>query len=451
MMKPSSRPKLLPATDAPTSSSSSTRSVVIHVFDEYRKSSKEFQCQRDLLLAKMKYFQAYLNEANEHDEIDISVHCDVEIFELLMEYMHQRDHEWRPRITLENIASILVSSEFLQMEELVEECVAFISSRVQDFMLLRVDFGCLSDTTIAKIANNCTPEQLQTLHDPKDKILSKLRRKKVEVLVKTLQHSGRRIELCTHCELLFIKDDRECLGCQKGKRQIGVHGELVGKHQAKAGWQIELFLRELGIVKSISWSAVYWYIWGSTKYFHCSVCKQRCSLLELRKCAYHPGSIVDYGPAAKFSCCSARIFSADEISMRGCKAIAHVPVQGADKHADVRSFSNVVALPNMWEQIHACEKVATAQGPPPIGDAGGGGRVDVALLFPPPQPRKNSSNAVEREPSSRKLNCAGECNSLGYRKQCKVLQLQEKDRIRCQDIARQLVQQRLRKSRLLDL
>ncbi|KAF1790998.1 Protein of unknown function DUF3342 [Phytophthora cactorum] len=52
--------------------SSSSRNVVIHVFDEYRKSSKEFTCQRDLLLAKMKYFQAYLNEANEHDEIDIS-------------------------------------------------------------------------------------------------------------------------------------------------------------------------------------------------------------------------------------------------------------------------------------------------------------------------------------------------------------------------------------------
>ncbi|KAG6598163.1 E3 ubiquitin-protein ligase [Phytophthora cinnamomi] len=431
----------LAAADAMPSSSSS-RSVVIHVFDEYRKSSKEFTCQRDLLLAKMKYFQAYLNEANEHDEIDISVHCDVEIFELLMEYMHQRpDHEWRPRITLENIASILVSSEFLQMEELVEECVAFISTRVQDFMLLRVDFGCLSDTTIAKIAGNCTPEQLQTLHDPKDKILSKLRRKKVEALVKTLQEGGRRLELCANCELLFIKDDQESAGCQKGKRQIGVHGELVGWHQAKTGWQVETFLRELGANKGISWSAAYWYIWGSTKCFHCSVCKQKCSLLELRDCAYHPGSIVDHGPAAKYSCCSARIFSADEISVRGCKTTAHVPLQG-DKNAEVDSFSNVVAAPNMWEQIRACEKIARAQGPPSSADAGGGGRVDVASLFPPPQTRKSGGPVVEREPSSRRLNTAGDGNSLGYRKQCRVLQLQEKDRVRCQEIARQLVQQR---------
>jgi hypothetical protein len=421
------------ATDAPGTAASPSRSVVIHVFDEYRKSSKEFQCQRDLLLAKMKYFQAYLNEANEHDEIDISVHCDVEIFELLMEYMHQRDHEWRPRITLENIASILVSSEFLQMEELVEECVAFISGRVQDFMMLRVDFGCLSDATIAKIASNCTPEQLQTLHDPKDKILSKLRRKKVETLVKTLQEDGRRLELCTHCELLFVRTDRDCVGCFKGKRQIGVHGELVGKHQAKTGWQAEVFLKELAADKSISWSAAYWYVWGSTKFFLCSVCKQRCSLLELRECAYHPGSIVDHGPAAKYSCCSARIFSADEISMRGCRTVAHVPVQG-DKHAEVKSFSNVVALPNMWEQIHACEKIARAHGAPSTGDAGGGGRVDVASLFPkPPKPSGEST---------RRLSIAGEGNSSGYRKQCKVLQLQEKDRMRCQDMARHLLAQR---------
>ncbi|KAF1791279.1 Protein of unknown function DUF3342 [Phytophthora cactorum] len=398
--------------------SSSSRNVVIHVFDEYRKSSKEFTCQRDLLLAKMKYFQAYLNEANEHDEIDISVHCDVEIFELLVEYMHQRDHEWQPRITLDNIASILVSSEFLQMEELVEECVAFISGRVQEFMLLRVDFGCLSDATVAKIANNCTPEQLQTLHDPKDKILSKLRRKKVEVLVKNVQDSGRRLELCMNCELFFIKGDRDSVGCHKGKRQIGVHGELVGRHEAKTGWQVETFLRDLGVDKSMSWNAAYWYIWGVTKYFHCSVCKHRCSLLELEDCAYHPGTIVGHGPAAKYSCCSARIFSADEISMHGCKTTAHVAIDD-DRHSDVSRFSNIVTLPGMWEKIHACEKVARAQGSPSSGDAGGGGRIDVSSLFPPPQPKKDVTSAVERELSSRKLNAGGEGGSSGYRKQCK--------------------------------
>ncbi|KAG7393528.1 hypothetical protein PHYPSEUDO_007365 [Phytophthora pseudosyringae] len=429
-MKSSGR--LLPASAVADASSSSSRNVVIHVFDEFRKTSKEFACQRDLLLAKMKYFQAYLNEANEHDEIDISVHCDVEIFELLMECMHRREHEWRSRITLENIASILVSSEFLRMEELVEECVVFISGRVQDFMLLRVDFGCLSDATIAKIAANCTPEQLQTLHDPKDKILSKLRRKKVEALVKTLQEGERRLEICTNCELLFVRGDRGGLGCQKGKRQIGVHGELVGTHEAKPGWQAEVFLKELGAHKGISWSAAYWYVWGSTKYFSCRVCKQRCSLLELRECAYHPGSIVDHGPAAKYSCCSARIFSVDEISMRGCKTTAHVPLRG-DTHAEGGSFGDAVALSNMWEQIRACEKVARAQGPPSTGDAGGGGKVDVASLFP---------TAVDREQSSRKLNLVGESGSSGYRKQCKVLQLQEKDRVRCQEIARQLVLQR---------
>ncbi|ETI56770.1 hypothetical protein F441_00821 [Phytophthora nicotianae CJ01A1] len=418
-----------------------SRNVTIHVFDEYRKSSKEFTCQRDLLLAKMKYFQAYLNEANEHDEIDISVHCDVEIFELLVEYMHQRDNEWRPRITLENIASILVSSEFLQMEELVEECVTFISGRVQEFMLLRVDFGCLSDIAVSKIANNCTPEQLQTLHDPKDKILSKLRRKKVEALVKNVQDGGRRLDLCINCELLFIKGERESVGCHKGRRQIGVYGELVGRHQAKAGWQVETFLRDLGADKSTFWSAAYWYIWGSTKYFQCLVCKQKCTLLELQDCAYHLGSIVDHGPAAKYSCCGARIFSADEISMRGCKTTDHTPIDD-NRSSDVSRFNTIVTLPFMWEQIRSCEKVARAQGSPSSCDAGGGGRIDVASLFPPPQQKKVAVNVIERELSSRKLTAGGEGGSSGYRKQCKVLQLQEKDRIRCQVIGRQLLLQR---------
>ncbi|KAL3668254.1 hypothetical protein V7S43_006348 [Phytophthora oleae] len=437
VMKSSKLPATTAGDTAPMSSSS--RNVVIHVFDEFRKSSKEFTCQRDLLLDKMKYFQAYLNEANEHDEIDISVHCDVEIFELLMEYMHQRDHEWRPRITLDNIASILVSSEFLQIEELVEECVTFISGRLQDFILLRVDFGCLSDTTIAKIASNSTPEELQTLHDPKDKILSKLRRKKVEALVKILQEGGHSLELCASCDMLFIRGKNESVGCQKGKRQIGVHGELIGSHQVKTEWQVEVFLKELAADKSISWSAAYWYIWGSTKHFHCSVCKQKCSMLELQNCAYHPGAIVDDGPAARYSCCSSRIFSADESSIRGCKTTAHVPIYSV-KHTEMNSFSNIVALPNIWKQIYACEKVARTQCPSSIANYHGGGSVDVASLFPSHQSKKGVN--PEREPSSRKLNTGGEGNSSGYRKQCKVLQLQEKDRVRCQDISRQLVLQR---------
>ena len=61
--------------------------IIIHVFDESRKVSKDFQCEKTLLLSQMKYFEKYLKEADSVEEIDISVHCDINIFEWLMKYI----------------------------------------------------------------------------------------------------------------------------------------------------------------------------------------------------------------------------------------------------------------------------------------------------------------------------------------------------------------------------
>ena len=39
----------------------------------------------------MKYFQKYLTEATSSDDIDISVHCDIKIFEWLLKYIQHRE------------------------------------------------------------------------------------------------------------------------------------------------------------------------------------------------------------------------------------------------------------------------------------------------------------------------------------------------------------------------
>lgn len=71
----------------------------------------------------MKYFEKYLSDSKTADDIDISVHCDINIFDWLMRYIHGRD----PKIEIKNSVSILISSDFLQMEDLVERAIDFIS------------------------------------------------------------------------------------------------------------------------------------------------------------------------------------------------------------------------------------------------------------------------------------------------------------------------------------
>ena len=40
-----------------------------------------------MLVTHMKYFEKYLTEATSVYDIDISVHCDIKIFEWLMKYL----------------------------------------------------------------------------------------------------------------------------------------------------------------------------------------------------------------------------------------------------------------------------------------------------------------------------------------------------------------------------
>lgn len=65
----------------------------------YITVKKDFQCARDLLVQEMKYFAEYLStDAQRWEEVDISVHCDVQIFEWLMQYVKRGDAGDKPKL-----------------------------------------------------------------------------------------------------------------------------------------------------------------------------------------------------------------------------------------------------------------------------------------------------------------------------------------------------------------
>jgi hypothetical protein len=125
--------------------------VIIHVCDENQQISKDFCCKRDILVKHMKYFEKFLAEnENGYDDIDISVHCDVEIFEWLMTYIHEPDTP--PKIEKSIIVSILISSEFLQMESLVDLCIQHVAGNLSEIIKLPIDLSCISEKLVNRIA-----------------------------------------------------------------------------------------------------------------------------------------------------------------------------------------------------------------------------------------------------------------------------------------------------------
>ena len=57
---------------------------MIHVYDQGRGLMKDFHCQKQIMLSKMRYFDNYIKGAKSINDLDISVHCDVFVFEWLM-------------------------------------------------------------------------------------------------------------------------------------------------------------------------------------------------------------------------------------------------------------------------------------------------------------------------------------------------------------------------------
>ena len=50
-------------------------------------AKKDFTCPRDLIVEEMQYFADYLStDVHVYDDVDISVHCDIGIFDWLMQY-----------------------------------------------------------------------------------------------------------------------------------------------------------------------------------------------------------------------------------------------------------------------------------------------------------------------------------------------------------------------------
>ena len=131
--------------------------VIIHVSDENRNISRDFCCKRDILVRHMKYFESFLAEnENGYDDIDISVHCDVEIFEWLMQYIHEPNTP--PNLDKAMVVSILISSEFLQMDVLVDLCLQHISGNLTEIIKLPIDLSCISEKLVNKLAFITSPK-----------------------------------------------------------------------------------------------------------------------------------------------------------------------------------------------------------------------------------------------------------------------------------------------------
>ena len=111
-----------------------------------------------------------------------------------------------PTIDLKNVVSILISADFLKIERLVKECVDYFVANMEELSKVQVDMSCINSMIIREMAKNLKIDRLDNLKERKDKLVSRLFMKKLELL---LEKDKNYLNKCAYCSRLFTKDQRK--------------------------------------------------------------------------------------------------------------------------------------------------------------------------------------------------------------------------------------------------
>ncbi|XP_053523114.1 SANT and BTB domain regulator of class switch recombination isoform X3 [Artibeus jamaicensis] len=236
-----------------------------------------------------------------------------------------------------NAISILISSEFLKMDSLVEQCIQYCHKNMNAIVATPCNMNCINANLLTRIADVFTQNEVDDLKDKKDKFRSKLFCKKIERLFDPeylnpdSRNNAATLYRCCLCKKLLTKETERRIPCIPGKINVDQHGNIVYIHIRDKTWDVHEYLNSL-FEELKSWRDVYWRLWGTVNWLTCSRCGQVFLCIEFSHCQYHSEGVV-YPPAASslstvgtgiYPCCNHKVLRFDPTQLtRGCKVRDH--------------------------------------------------------------------------------------------------------------------------------
>ncbi|XP_012224607.1 SANT and BTB domain regulator of class switch recombination isoform X2 [Linepithema humile] len=326
--------------------------VEIHVCDEDKNIKKNFRCPQKLLIQKMCYF-ADVTAGQKLDEIDISVHCDVVIFDWLMRWVKKdiiKKSEW-PVLEASNVIPIMVSACFLQMEPLLENCLQYCHDNMSDILKTSTILTCLDDNLLTRLAELFTNEDVELLKDKKDKIQSRLFCKLIMSLVEATpdNRKGHYSSLatlfkCGKCNKNVIQSISDFVPCVPSAMKIDNKGAVHSKHVRDLTWTLNDYVITLRS-ELRSWRKVYWRLWGDCHFLFCQQCNVYFPIHQIDWCCYHPEPAQFFVneqqrptpfPLGRYPCCSQRAYRFEALSNQGgCRYKEHMPDIKSEKELHI--------------------------------------------------------------------------------------------------------------------
>jgi len=340
--------------------------VTIHVYDEGRGVQQDFSCDTDTLLRSMRYFKAYLKRVAPNQDVEISVHCDVAVFAWLLRYAKMKPGPERPSLGLGNCLPVLISSHFLEMDELVRECVDFIGQNFSKVTALPLDMSSLAEDIHTAMARVVPEEALEALWERcgggEDKaddhaqqsavLVNRLYKHRVELLLRSMHTT---LVRCAQCGLLFSAAHRTQLSCPSAKAVVDYRGNVVALHAPEPRWRFQKYLAELR-KGGHSWREIYWHIWGYVQTMRCTTCGRHFPVCEARHCTFHPRPPVFAGSKnnGAYPCCGAVAFRfhSTDASQKGCASREHeIDSEAAATGRTPAEHDHVLRLLSLFEEL----------------------------------------------------------------------------------------------------
>ncbi|CAG4931660.1 unnamed protein product [Colias eurytheme] len=332
--------------------------VEIHVCDEVKGLKKDFRCPQKLLVSKMGYF-ADVTAGQRLEDMDISVHCDIQIFDWLMRWV-KRDSilvaDW-PLLDPHNVVPILVSASFLQMEPLLHDCLIYCHAHMNDIVKTTTNLACLSDALLTRLAAMYTNAELESIRDRKDKVQSRLYCKMILSLAEPVPETLRghyaslaTLFKCSKCNKLLGRHIAEQVPCQPASMRIDRRGNVVSSHSKDPSWSLNEYITWLfGELRS--WRRVYWRLWADCHFLRCQLCDSYFPAYQMEWCSHHSQSAHALGSlaAGRYPCCGERAYRFETVTRNtGCQFREHVPDESLATDAAVmeiyNKFRDIIAM-----------------------------------------------------------------------------------------------------------
>ncbi|XP_043267741.1 uncharacterized protein KIAA1841 homolog isoform X2 [Venturia canescens] len=326
--------------------------VEIHVCDEAKNLKKDFRCPQKLLISKMRYF-ADVTAGQKLDEMDISVHCDIVIFDWLMRWVKKdiiKKSEW-PILEASNVIPIMVSASFLQMEPLLEHCLVFCHENMSEVLKTSTILTCLNDNLFTRLADLFTNSEVELLKDRKDKIQSRLFCKLIVSLVDLTPNNARghysslaTLFKCGKCGKIVIRSISDSVACIPSSMRLDTRGNVHSKHTRDLNWTLNDYIVTLRS-ELRSWRKVYWRLWGDCHYIYCRECETYFPINQMDWCSYHSEVPQFFAneqqrtspfPLGRYPCCSQRAYRFETLpNKQGCRFKEHIPGTVSGYEADI--------------------------------------------------------------------------------------------------------------------